>query len=58
MLYFTCQNPLSGKFRVANIRTPQQWMRHRNIASTMAYPKDWNKDVQARLNKGSLATFA
>jgi len=34
-------------------------MGHRDIASTMVYLKGMrNRDVQARLNKGSLAAFA
>jgi integrase/recombinase XerD len=42
-----------------DIRTLQQWMGHRAIASTMVYLKGLrNKDVQARINKGSLAAFA
>jgi hypothetical protein len=37
----------------------QQWMRHRDIASTMVYLKGIrNRDIQARLNKGSMAAFA
>jgi hypothetical protein len=37
----------------------QQWMGHRDIASTMVYLKGLrNSDVQARINKGSLAAFA
>jgi hypothetical protein len=36
-----------------------QWMGHRDIASTMVYLKGVrNSDVQARINKGSLAAFA
>lgn len=42
-----------------DIRTLQQWMGHRDIASTMVYLKGVrNRDVQARINKGSLAAFA
>ena len=42
-----------------DIRTLQQWMGHRDIASTMVYLKGVrNKDIQARINKGSLASFA
>ena len=42
-----------------DIRTLQQWMGHRDIASTMVYPKGVrNSDIQVRLNKGSLAAFA
>jgi integrase len=42
-----------------DIRTLQQWMGHRDIASTMVYLKGVrNSDVQARINKGSLAAFA
>jgi integrase/recombinase XerD len=42
-----------------DIRTLQQWMGHRDIASTMVYLKGVrNSDVQARINKGSLASFA
>jgi integrase/recombinase XerD len=42
-----------------DIRTLQQWMGHRDIASTMIYLKGLrNSDVQARINKGSLAAFA
>jgi integrase/recombinase XerD len=42
-----------------DIRTLQQWMGHRDIASTMVYLKGVrNADVQARINKGSLASFA
>ena len=42
-----------------DIRTLQQWLGHRDIASTMVYLKGVrNRDVQARLNKGSLAAFA
>jgi integrase len=42
-----------------DIRTLQQWMGHRDIASTMIYLKGVrNSDIQARLNKGSLAAFA
>ena len=42
-----------------DIRTLQQWMGHRDIASTMVYLKGLrNKDVQTRINKGSLAAFA
>jgi len=42
-----------------DIRTLQQWMGHRDIASTMVYLKGVrNADVQARINKGSLAAFA
>jgi len=41
-----------------DIRTLQQWMGHRDIASTMVYLKGVrNSDVQARINKGSLAFF-
>jgi len=41
-----------------DIRTLQQWMGHRDIASTMVYLKGVrNKDIQARINKGSLAAF-
>jgi integrase len=41
-----------------DIRTLQQWMGHRAIASTMVYLKGLrNRDVQARINKGSLAAF-
>jgi integrase/recombinase XerD len=41
-----------------DIRTLQQWMGHRDIASTMVYLKGVrNADVQARINKGSLAAF-
>jgi len=42
-----------------DIRTLQQWMGHRDIASTMVYLKGArNSDVQARINRGSLAAFA
>jgi integrase/recombinase XerD len=42
-----------------DIRTLQQWMGHRDIASTMVYLKGVrNSDIQVRLNKGSLAAFA
>jgi len=42
-----------------DIRTLQQWMGHRDIASTMVYLKGVrNSDMQARINKGSLAAFA
>ena len=42
-----------------DIRTLQQWMGHRDIASTMVYLKGLrNKDVQQRINTGSLAAFA
>jgi integrase/recombinase XerD len=42
-----------------DIRILQQWMGHRDIASTMVYLKGLrNSDVQARINKGSLAAFA
>ena len=42
-----------------DIRTLQQWMGHRDIASTMVYLKGLrNSDVQARINSGSLAAFA
>jgi integrase/recombinase XerD len=42
-----------------DIRTLQGWMGHRDIASTMIYLKGVrNSDIQARLNKGSLAAFA
>ena len=42
-----------------DIRTLQQWMGHRDIASTMVYLKGVrNRDIQARLNRGSIAAFA
>jgi len=42
-----------------DIRTLQQWMGHRDIASTMIYLKGVrNCDTQVRINKGSLAAFA
>jgi integrase/recombinase XerD len=42
-----------------DIRTLQQWMGHRDIASTMVYLKGLrNSDVQTRINRGSLAAFA
>jgi len=42
-----------------DIRTLQQWMGHRDIGSTMVYLKGVrNSDIQAKLNKGSLAAFA
>lgn len=42
-----------------DIRTLQQWMGHRDIASTMVYLKGVrNRDIQARLNTGSIAAFA
>jgi integrase len=42
-----------------DIRTLQQWMGHRDIASTMVYLKGVrNSDIQAKLNRGSLAAFA
>jgi integrase len=42
-----------------DIRTLQQWMGHRDIASTMVYLKGArNRDVQARINAGTLASFA
>jgi integrase/recombinase XerD len=42
-----------------DIRTLQQWMGHRDIASTMVYLKGVrNSDIQVRLNKGSIAAFA
>src|SRR6202140_993564 len=42
-----------------DIRTLQQWMGHRDIASTMVYIKGVRKsDIKVRTNKGSLAPFA
>jgi integrase/recombinase XerD len=42
-----------------DIRTLQQWLGHRDIASTMVYLKGVrNRDIQARINQGSLAAFA
>jgi integrase len=42
-----------------DIRTLQQWMGHCDLASTMVYLKGArNRDVQARINAGSLASFA
>ena len=42
-----------------DIRTLQQWMGHHDIASTMVYLKGVrNRDIQARLDKGSLAALA
>lgn len=42
-----------------DIRTLQVWMGHRDLASTMVYLKGrTNPDIQARINKGSLAAFA
>ena len=42
-----------------DLRTLQQWMGHRDIASTTVYLKGVrNSDIQARINKGSLAAFA
>jgi len=42
-----------------DIRTLQQWMGHRDIASTMVYLKGVrNIDIQHRINSGSLAAFA
>lgn len=42
-----------------DIKTLQQWMGHRDIGSTMVYLKGVrNGDIQARINKGSLAAFA
>jgi integrase/recombinase XerD len=42
-----------------DIRTLQQWMGHRDIASTMVYLKGLrNRDVQGRLDNGTLAAFA
>jgi integrase len=42
-----------------DIRTLQTWMGHRDIASTMVHLKGVrNKDIQARIDKGSLAAFA
>jgi integrase len=42
-----------------DIRTLQQWMGHRDIASTVVYLKCVrNSDIQVRINKGSLAAFA
>src|SRR5437870_1986479 len=42
-----------------DIRTLQQWMGHRDSASTMVYLKGVpNRDIQIRINKGSLAAFA
>jgi integrase/recombinase XerD len=42
-----------------DIRTLQQWMGHRDLASTMVYLKGArNRDVHARINAGSLASFA
>ena len=42
-----------------DIRTLQQWMGHRDIASTMVYLKGVrNSDIQARINRGTLAAFA
>jgi integrase/recombinase XerD len=42
-----------------DIRTLQKWMGHRDIASTMVYLKGVrNRDIQARLKRGSLAAFA
>jgi integrase/recombinase XerD len=42
-----------------DIRTLQEWMGHRDLASTMVYLKGArNRDVQARINVGSLASFA
>ena len=41
-----------------DIRTLQQWMGHRDLASTMVYLKGVrNSDIQARIDKGSLAAF-
>jgi integrase len=52
------RSPPSAKARI-DIRTLQQWMGHRDIASTMVYLKGVrNRDIRARLNKGSLAAFA
>jgi hypothetical protein len=37
----------------------QQWMGHRDIASTMVYLKGVrNSDIQVGINRGSLAAFA
>jgi integrase/recombinase XerD len=42
-----------------DIRTLQTWMGHRDIASTMVYLKGVrNRDIQKRLNSGSIAAFA
>ena len=42
-----------------DIRTLQEWMGHRDLASTMVYLKGArNRDVQALINAGSLASFA
>ncbi len=42
-----------------DIRTLQQWMGHRDIASTMVYLKGVrNADIQQRLDKSSMASFA
>jgi integrase/recombinase XerD len=42
-----------------DIRTLQLWMGPRDIASTMVYLKGVrNRDIQARLNKGSLAVWS
>jgi integrase/recombinase XerD len=41
-----------------DIRTLQQWMGHRDLASTMYLKGARNRDVQARINAGSLASFA
>jgi integrase/recombinase XerD len=42
-----------------DIRTLQQWMGHRDLASTMVCLKGArNRDVQARIKVGSLASFA
>jgi len=42
-----------------DIRTLQQWMGHRDIASTMVYLKNVrNRDIQARLNSGTFVAFA
>jgi len=49
----------SSKTFCQKTRTLQQGMGHRDIASTMVYLKGVrNRDIQSRLNKGSLAAFA
>lgn len=42
-----------------DVRTVQNWLGHRDIASTMVYLKGVrNKDIQQRLNQGALAALA
>lgn len=44
---------------ICDIKTLQNWMGHKDLASTMIYLKAVrNKDVMARVNTGELAAFA